>query len=171
MLEKVKIIYKGDIMTSFIYLGIGISFALISLFLYLFTKKVGLYFLSIGLVLFTIYSLAKGILVYKVSKSRYNHYKGKHELSNTELEKELEYTNYRLMKKESNRRRYAWTFVISAIVAVVGVFLKEKGLIIGSMIPIVLFAGVEFAIGLLVEFRLWEFHRMIKKQLGHNDIE
>ena len=166
MVDKVKIVYKGDKVTSFVYVSMGILMICISLLLYYMTTRAGYYYLSIGLAIFALYSFGKGILVFKVANARFNHYQPIHELNIEAIQEEFKYTNYRLQKKEHNRRRYAWTLGIASIIAVLGIFMREKGLIIGTMIPIVLFAAMEFAIGLLVEFRLWEFHRMLKKKLG-----
>lgn len=166
MLQKVKIIYKGDVITSYIYIGLSLIMFVISSLLYVFVNKLGYYYLSLGMSLFALYSLGKGILLYRVAKSRLNYYMSDNAISDSYIDEEFDYTNYRLMKKEGNRRRYAWTFGIASIIAVLGIFMQEKGLIIGTMIPIVLFAATEFSIGLLVEFRLWEFHRMLKKAKG-----
>jgi hypothetical protein len=105
-------------------------------------------------------------MIYKVSRSRYNHYLRFNELSQIQSNNEIKYTQYRLDKKANNRRRYAWTFVIAAIFGVAGIFMQETGLIIGTIIPIVLFAAIEFVVGLLVEFRLWEYQRRMYKSLG-----
>ncbi len=169
MLQKIKIIYKGDLITSFIYLGISFLMLFISILLYFYTHKLGYYYLSLGMGIFSLYSLVKGLLLYKVAKNRSDHYNKMDDLNDNDLDEEFDYTNYRLHKKEGNRRRYAWTFGIASIIAVTGIFLQEKGLIIGTMIPIILFAATEFSIGLLVEFRLWEYHRMLKKAKGINE--
>ncbi len=166
MIDKVKAIYKGDIILANIYLILGFSFALIAVLLYLYTHKIGLYYLTHGLVVFALYSIIKGILLRKVSKNRYRHYNNQNSITINEWQEEFDYTNFRLTKKERNRRRYAWTFAVSCIVAIAGTLMKEKGLIIGTSVPILLFAAIEFSIGLLVEFRLWEFHRQLKKHLG-----
>ena len=166
MIEKTKIIYKGDMLTGMIFIGLGVLIALTSVLLAIFTLRVGYYYLAIGLAIFSIYSMVKGLMISKVSKSRYNHYLKFNELSEIQAKNEVRYTQYRLDKKEQNRRRYAWTFVIAALIGVTGIFMQEQGLIIGTIIPIVLFAAIEFAVGLLVEFRLWEYQRRLYKSLG-----
>jgi hypothetical protein len=116
-----------------------------------------------GLAIFGSYALVKGMLIYKVSVARFNYFKEKESLSLSDLKSEKDYNFYRLKKKEINRRRYIYTLIIGSIVAVLGIVIGEKGLIIGTIVPIVLFAGVEFSVGLLTEFRLWEYQRQLEK--------
>jgi hypothetical protein len=166
MIDKAKIIYKGDMITGIIFMVVGFVAGLISLLLFLFASKVGFYFLAIGMSIFSLYGFVKGILLYVVGKSRYKHYLKFDELSLIQTQNEIKYTQYRLDKKVKNRRRYAWTFVIASLIGFAGIFTQEKGLIIGTVIPIALFAASEFSMGLLVEFRLWEYQRRLSKSIG-----
>lgn len=164
MIEKTRIVYKGDQLMSWFYIGIGSFFLICGLFLYLFTVKIGWLYLALGLAIFGSYAFVKGILIYRVSVARYAYYIGKESLSLSDLKSEKEYNFYRLKKKEVNRRRYIYTLVIGSAMAVLGIILGEKGLIIGTIVPIVLFAGIEFSVGLLTEFRLWEYQRQLEKE-------
>lgn len=164
MIEKTRIVYKGDQLMSWFYIGIGSFFLVCGLFLFLFTIKIGWLYLALGLSIFGSYALVKGILIYRVSAARFEFYKNKESLSLTDIKSEKEYNYYRLKKKEVNRRRYIYTLVIGSFIAVLGIVIGEKGLIIGTIVPIVLFAGVEFSVGLLTEFRLWEYQRQLEKE-------
>jgi hypothetical protein len=109
------------------------------------------------------YSLAKGLSIWWVSSKRMSFYKAKETLNNADLAEEIDYTKFRIIKKNRNRRWYLYTAIAGALTAFSGIFLQEKGLIMGTAIPIVLFAAIEFSIGLLVEFRLSEYQRQLHK--------
>jgi hypothetical protein len=47
--------------------------------------------------------------------------------------------------------------------SVLGIFSDSKSIIMGTLIPIALFSGIEFCISLLTEFRLWEYNRHLEK--------
>ena len=81
------------------------------------------------------------------------------------LSEEMEYTKFRLEKKSRNRRVYIYLTVIATILSFVGAFSDSKSLIMGTMIPIALFSGIEFSISLLTEFRLWEYTRHLNKEI------
>ena len=166
MIDKAKIIYKGDMMTGFVFMIVGVVAGVISLLLFLFASRVGFYFLAIGMSIFSLYGFTKGVLLYIVGKSRFKHYLKFENLSLIQTKNEIKYTQYRLDKKAKNRRRYAWTFIIASLFGFAGIFTQEKGLIIGTIIPIALFAASEFSMGLLVEFRLWEYQRRLSKSIG-----
>ena len=63
-----------------------------------------------------------------------------------------------------NRRRYLYTLLSGVFLLSVGIIFGEKGLAIGSFVPVILYAGIEFCISLLSEFRLWEYQRQLEKQ-------
>ena len=109
--------------------------------------------------------LKYGLLLWLISLP-FHFYLKFDELSLIQTQNEIKYTHYRLDKKVKNRRRYAWTFVIASLIGFAGIFTQEKGLIIGTVIPIALFAASEFSMGLLVEFRLWEYQRRLSKSIG-----
>ena len=79
------------------------------------------------------------------------------------IKEEQNYTNYRIQKKNTNRRRYIWILIISCIISFTGIFLSQKSLLMGTAIPIALISGIELSIGLLTEFRLREYQRILKK--------
>ncbi len=163
MIEKTKIIYKGDMIMSHYYFGFATFLLLSSLFLYFFTLKIGWLFLIYGLAVLGLFCLGKGLALYKISKERFNYYKNKNTLTQSELDAEMEYNKYRLDKKAVNRRRYLYTVLASILLLVIGYIINQKGFAIGTLVPIILYAGTEFCIGLLTEFRLWEYQRQLEK--------
>ena len=163
MMATCRAIYKGDLIHGIIYLIIGSFLFSAAVILYIFTTKSGWFYLSVGLAFFSVYAFAKGISVYFVSKTRLAFYVAKDLFGVTELKQESEYTRFRLEKKAVNRRRYMYTFVIGTIILIAGIFMPEKGLILGTIIPIVLFSSIEFVIGLAAEYRLWEYTRIMEK--------
>ena len=154
---KTKIIYEGDVYAGSFYLFIGVCSLLTALSVYYFTSKLGLFYLAIGLSLFTIYMVGKGTVMIYMYFSRYKYYKDHDHLSKKEIKDERRYTRWRVLKKKKNRRRYIYTIIIGCIIAFMGLFHQEKGLIIATCIPIVLMAAIEFTVGLLTEFRLSEY--------------
>lgn len=164
MLDKALIIYKGDQYTSYIYLGLGIFFGISAAGLFVFTLKIGWYFLAIGLSLLAAFSIGKAIYVFYKAKYRIEYFKGVSLLEGAELEVEIQYNQQRLHKKGLNRRRYLYTLVGGFILLFGGIIFGEKGWAIGSFVPVLLYAGIEFSMGLLSEFRLWEYQRQLEKQ-------
>ncbi len=149
--------------SGLVYIGISFVFLAICVPLYIFGPSLGYYYLNIGLLVLSVFSLVKGILVYYVSSNRHKFYNRKSSLSKENMEEERKYTQYRILKKQRNRRRYVYIMVLLSLIAVIGAFMLEKGLIIGTCVPIILFAAIEFTMGLLMEFRLSEYLRQLKK--------
>ena len=171
MIDKCKIIYKGDIWAGGFYLLHSVIFASFSIGLYFFTERLGWYILSLGLAIISFYCLFKGWGLVYISYIRYKFYNQKSVLSDELVKEELDYTDFRLKKKKINRRRYIWTTVIASLIAFAGVFLPQKAYIIGTMVPIAIMASFEFGVGLLTEFRLWAFHRLLYKTLHKSEPE
>jgi hypothetical protein len=69
----------------------------------------------------------------------------------------------RLDKKAMNRRRYLYTLLSGIVLLIGGIIFGESGLAIGSFVPVILYAGIEFCVSLLSEFRLWEYQRQLEK--------
>lgn len=160
---KTKIIYEGDVYAGSFYLFIGVCSLLASLGIYYFTERLGLFYLSIGLAIFTIYMVGKGLVMIYLYFSRYKFYKNHENLALHEVKDERRYTRWRVWKKKKNRRRYIYTIIIGSMIAFMGLFHQEKGLIVATCIPIILMAGIEFGIGLLTEFRLSEYLKHLHK--------
>ncbi len=154
---KTRIIYEGDVYAGSFYIFVGVFSLFAALSVYYFTERLGLYYLSIGLGIFTLYMAGKGIVMIYMYFSRYKYYRSHIDLNTKEIKEERRYTRWRILKKKRNRRRYIYTIVIGCILAFLGVFHPEKGLIIATCIPIVLMAAIEFTVGLLTEFRLIEY--------------
>lgn len=164
MLEKCKIIYKGDIVTAKFYILVSLillSFALMITFWV--HKTVGFRMLNTGLYMLAIYCLGKGLFMWMSYGKRLRFYNSLSELNATFTKGEIEYTEYRILKKQKNRRGYTYMLIISSVFAFVGVFSNQKGLIMGTSIPIALISGFEIGIGLLTEFRLNGFLRLLKR--------
>lgn len=164
LLDKCRAIYKGDVLAGSIYLLVGAILILFSIGLYAWASTPGLFMLGRGLFVFAVFAIGKGLFVVNIYYKRLEHYKKLSELKNNDLKEELTYTIFRLKKKEVNRRRYIYTVVIGSIIGVVGIFLPAKSIIVGSAIPIVLYSAIEFVMGLLSEFRLWEYRRSMEKE-------
>lgn len=164
LLEKIKALYKGDIIAGSFYIGIGVGALIAGLLLYFLAPTLGYYYLSIGLLILAAYMIGKGLVMMYLYYSRFKFYQGVKGLSRDILKDEKSYTEYRSNKKNRNRRRYLWIIAIGMMVAFYGIFDQEKGLIIATCIPIVLIAGIEFGVGLLTEFRLFELLRQIEKE-------
>jgi len=154
---KTKIIYEGDVYAGSFYLFIGVCSMLAALGVYYFTERLGLYYLSIGLGIFTLYMIGKGSVMIYLYFSRYQYYKNHKVLDVKEIKEERRYTRWRVLKKKKNRRKYIYTIIIGCVLAFLGVFHQEKGLIVATCIPIVLMSAIEFTVGLLTEFRLTEY--------------
>lgn len=165
IIDKCRAIYKGDILAGSLYLLVGAILVLFAIGLYAWASTPGLFMLGRGLFVFAVFAIGKGIFVVNVYSKRLDHYKKMDDLDNVQLKEELEYTKFRLEKKEVNRRRYIYTVVLGSIVGVVGIFLPAKSIIVGSAIPIVLYSAIEFVMGLLMEFRLWEYRRSMEKYM------
>ncbi len=165
MIEKTLILYKGDIILGSIYLGIGSILFCIAVGLHYFTHSLGFTYLSIGFFMFFLYCLGKGIYVYYVANNKLSFFKKFDQLGKDNIQEEITYTEFRITKKNKNRRAYIWMIILGSILAFAGIFSNQKGLIMGTAIPIALISGIEFGMGLLVEFRLREYIRILKKQV------
>ncbi|MFZ1788400.1 MAG: hypothetical protein WAT92_08820 [Saprospiraceae bacterium] len=163
LLDKCRAIYKGDILAGSFYLFIGSIFILISIALYAWATTPGFLQLGVGLFVFSIFSIGKGVLTMSIYRKRLDFYQQLEVLSAKDLLEEKTYTTFRLGKKEVNRRRYIYTVIIGSIVGVAGLFLPAKSYIVSTAIPVVLYSAIEFAVGLMAEFRLWEYHRSLEK--------
>lgn len=161
--KKTKIIYEGDVYAGGFYFFVGVFALLASVSVYYFTERLGLYYLSIGLGIFTLYMVGKGTVMIYMYYSRYKYYVDHIDLNNAEVKDERRYTRWRVLKKKRNRRLYIYTIAIGCIVAFFGFFHQEKGLIVATCIPIVLMSGIEFTVGLLTEFRLTEYLKHLHK--------
>lgn len=168
MLDKCKILYEGDVFTAIFYVVIGfILLALAGFLTYLGTTH-GYKFLSIGLYMFSAYCIGKGLFMWYSYRARFLHYNAMTEMDQRHNDEEIAYTSYRIQKKNTNRRRYSYLLVISSVLAFMGIFTRQKGFIMGTFIPIALIAGIELGIGLLTEFRLREFLRLLLKYKSEN---
>jgi len=154
--EKTKIIYKGDTMAGSFYLFIGVLSIIGALLVYFFSTRLGLYYLSIGLAMLSVYMIGKGGVMIYLYYSRYRYFKNYTSLNENEVKEERRYTRWRVLKKKKNRRRYIYAIMFGCMVAFGGLFHQEKGLIVATCIPIILMSAVEFCVGLLTEFRLTE---------------
>lgn len=152
---------------SHYYFGFATSLLLSSAFLYFFTMRIGWLYLSDGLGILGLFCMGKGIMLYRIAKERFRYYNQKSDLSLAEIKTEMDYNKYRLDKKAVNRRRYLYTVVISILLLIIGWAINQKGFAIGTFVPIILYASTEFCVGLLTEFRLWEYHRQMEKVLSN----
>ncbi len=163
MLDKTIIIYKGDQLTAYFYLGLGMFMVLASGFLFAFTQKIGWFYLAIGLSLFAAFSIGKAVYVYFKANQKLGYFNQLMQLSNGDLKQEIVENHKRLDKKALNRRRYLYTLISAFVLLIGGIIFGETGLAIGSFVPVILYAGIEFCVSLLSEFRLWEYQRQLEK--------
>lgn len=170
MLDKAIIIYKGDQLTAYFYLGLSVFLGTSAGFLFGFTLKIGWYYLAIGLMLLALFSAGKAVYVYFKAKNKLNYMTSLAILEKQTLQQEIEENSSRLQKKANNRRKYMYTLLIGFGFLIFGIIAGEKGLSIGSWVPVILYAGIEFCVSLLSEFRLWEYQRQLEKsqQEEHN---
>ncbi|MBK9254761.1 MAG: hypothetical protein IPM42_04675 [Saprospiraceae bacterium] len=172
MIEKCRIIYKGDQLAGKFYLLVWIILLIMAIGVYRFTTSEGYFYLIIGLVIFSCYCLGKGIFIIYTASNRLKFLQTFTTPEQKLIADEIEYTEYRITKKVRNRSRYIRIVILSSIVAFGGIFTTEKGLITGSAIPIALISGLESGIGMLTEFRLREYLRILikfGKTISEND--
>jgi hypothetical protein len=165
MLEKCRIMYKGDMIAASFYLFVGVILLLFAFILYYYTMSAGYKFLSYGFLMFFLYSIGKGAVMYYIYSEKYKFFHNKTVMTSTIQKKEILYTEYRIAKKNINRRRYIWTLILSCIIAFLGIFSLQKSILMGTAIPIALISGIELTIGMLTEFRLREFLRILNKPI------
>ncbi|HMP30163.1 MAG TPA: hypothetical protein PKD85_11210 [Saprospiraceae bacterium] len=163
--DKCRAIYKGDVLAGSFYLFFGVCFIIIGTLLQIYIITLGYLYLGLGLLIFGILGFGKGLIMMYLYNARLKYFKNIKEMSISLLSEEMEYTKFRLEKKSRNRRVYIYLTVIATILSFVGAFSDSKSLIMGTMIPIALFSGIEFSISLLTEFRLWEYTRHLNKEI------
>lgn len=163
MIDRTKTVYKGDVLAGSFYLFIGVLSAIIAVLLYFFTVRLGYFYLSVGMFCFCVYMIGKGTIMMFMYWSRYSYYKGRSDISEEEVADEQSYTELRIRRKNRSRRLYMYIILLGSVIAFGGLFHIEKGLIVGTCIPVVLLSGIEFGVGLLTEFRLSEYLRQLKK--------
>ena len=127
MLDKALIIYKGDQYTSYIYLGLSLFFGISAALLFVFTLKIGWFFLAIGLSILAVFSAGKAIYVYFKAKDRILYFQKLTSLEGSILDSEIQYNQQRLLKKGLNRRRYLYTLLGGFFLLVGGIVFGEKG--------------------------------------------
>lgn len=163
-IEKCRVLYQGDMIAAVFYMMTGMIMFVFSTVLYYFNISAGFQYLSIGFFMFFLYCVGKGLMMYYISRKRWIFYENLQELHDDVIRDEIIYTNYRIEKKQTNRRIYVYTLLIFCTSAFIGIFSDQKSIIMGTSIPIALVSGIEFSIGMLTEFRLREFYRILKKQ-------
>lgn len=163
MILKTLILYKGDKLASAFYMGTGVFLGIVALLLLIFRPSAGYIFLGYGFSVFSIYMAGKSCFMYYVAHQRLSYFHKQTEWSTDLAKEEIRYTKFRILKKKSGRRIHIYLMFIGAVCAVGGIYSSEKGLIMGTSIPIVLLSGIEFSVGLLTEFRLKEYLRILQK--------
>jgi len=161
--QKCRAIYKGDVLAGGFYFFLGLLLITTGLLLFFYGSTEGYNHLGLGLSLFGILSLGKGLIMIFLYNSRLKFYMELESLLLIHIKEEKEYTDFRLSKKARNRRAYSYITVIGMFTTIAGAFSDSKSVIMGTAIPITLFAGIEFGVSLLTEFRLWEYMRNLEK--------
>ena len=165
-IQKCRAIYKGDVIAGSFYLLTASTMIGASVVGFNIGHTFGHLHLSIGLLFLGVLALVKSIFVMYIYNTRLKYYHKVDFLTKPLIEEEIKYTKFRLEKKARNRRRYIYIVIVGFGMIIIGFFTPVKGLVLGSSIPIVLFAAIEFSIGLLTEFRLWEYTRGLSKEIG-----
>lgn len=163
MLDKSRILYKGDMLAAYFYIFVGVLLMISALGLLKFTSTPGFYYLSLGFILFFVYCLGKGMFMIYLYGHKYRFFRDLTSMTSLVIEDEKTFTEYRIHKKNVNRRRYVYIIILGTVAAFTGIFIPQKSIIMGTSIPIALIAGIEFSVGLLTEFRLREYLRVISR--------
>lgn len=150
-------------MAGSFYILVGVLSILGALLLWFFSTRLGLYYLTIGLTMLSIYLIGKGGVMIYLYYSRYNFFKKHTTLSLDEIKEERRYTRWRVLKKKKSRRIYIYVMAFGCFIAFGGLFHQEKGLIVATCIPIIVMSAIEFTVGLLTEFRLTEYLKHLHK--------
>jgi hypothetical protein len=162
ILDKCRILYKGDVLASLFYLLVGVIFMIFSVWSYYRGTTPGFTYLAIGFFMFFLYAGGKGTFLLFLSVKKYAYFKKIQVISNPDVQEEIAYTEYRINKKSSGRRWYIRVLILSTTLAFLGIFSTQKSLLIGTCIPISLISGIELGVGLLNEFRLREYFRILQ---------
>jgi predicted histidine transporter YuiF (NhaC family) len=166
MIDKTRIVYKGDKLLASLYIGVSCFVFILLSFIFTHSHRLGWLYFCITMAILSAYSLIKGIMMYIISKDRIKYYNGFKDHTMKSHSEEKNYNFFRLKKKEVNRRRYLYTAIIAFVIGtILFITTVEKGLILGTALPLILFAIMEFGIGLTTEFRLWEYQRQLEKMM------
>jgi hypothetical protein len=160
-LDKCRILYKGDVLASLFYMLVAGFFISFSVWSYYWGTTPGFTYLSIGFFMFFLYAGGKGAFLFFMAINKYTYFKKKIRINDADMQDEIVYTKFRITKKFTNRRWYIWVLVISTTLAFLGIFSAQKSLLMGTFIPISLISGIELGVGLLNEFRLREYLRIL----------
>lgn len=152
-------------LAAMFYVMTGLILFIFSAGLYYFNISPGFQYLSIGFFMFFVYCAGKGFFMYHISRKRWLFYHNQNELGHLIIQDEINYTNYRIEKKQFNRRIYVYAVIFFSTAAFLGIFSPHKSIIMGTSIPIALISGIELSIGMLTEFRLREYHRILGKYI------
>jgi len=163
MIDKSRILYKGDILAAYFYIFIGLFLLIAAIGLQQFTTTPGFYYLSLGFILFFVYCCGKGIFMIYLYGNKHKFFKNTSTYTKAIISDEMSFTHYRIEKKNINRRRYIYIVIVGSFVSFIGMFMPQKSVIMGTAIPITLIAAIEFSIGLLTEFRLREYQRVLER--------
>ena len=150
-------------MAGSFYILVGVLSILGALLLYFFSTRLGLYYLTIGLTMLSVYLIGKGSVMIYLYYSRYKFFKEYISLNYDEIKEERRYTRWRVLKKKKSRRVYIYATAFGCFIAFGGLFHQEKGLIVATCIPIIVMSAIEFIVGLLTEFRLTEYLKHLHK--------
>jgi hypothetical protein len=140
--------------------GIFVSFSVWS---YYWGTTPGFTYLSIGFFMFFLYAGGKGTFLLFLARNKYIYFKKRQQTTSSDIHEEISITQYRITKKSASRRWYIWVLIVSTTLAFLGVFSAQKSILIGTCIPISLISGIELGVGLLNEFRLREYLRILQQ--------
>ena len=104
MNNSAQIIYKGDVLASLFYIGIGLGMLFVAATLIYFNISLGFLYLSYGLTAFSMYCLGKGMIMFFIYSRMLGFYKKSDTLSAEDIQEELFYTDKRILRKQNGRK-------------------------------------------------------------------
>jgi hypothetical protein len=113
--------------------------------------------------MFSAYCLGKGLFLFITSRKRYRHFFNHSSLNTKEITSEIECTQQRIEKKGRSRRFYVWVTISCTMACATTFFSPLKPIILGTCIPVALIGMIEMGVGLLTEFRLREYLRLLQR--------
>lgn len=163
VVHKTRLLYRGDMWAAAFYILSALVLLLLAILLQSLLLSPGFQYLSTSFFMFSAYCLGKGAYLLYTSRKKYLAYLHTERLSEEAIASEISYTQLRIQKKGKSRRVYLWITVCCSLACLAGIFNPLKSIILGTCIPIAMTGGVELGVGLLNEFRLREYLRVLQK--------
>jgi hypothetical protein len=161
--HKTRLLYRGDMWAAAFYLLSSMVLFFFALLLQSLQLTPGFEYLAISFHMFSAYCLGKGLFLFFTSRKRYRHFFNYTTLNTEDITSEIQYTQQRIQKKGKSRRFYVWVTIICIMACATTFFSPLKPIILGTCIPVALIGMIEMGVGLLTEFRLREYLRLLQR--------